>query len=121
MPPTRTHDAWRSALAAAPRDDQLRLVYADWLDEQGRGEEAATERERARRWPAESFARLYRGVGFSRGWPVACRVARVARKQLEAGFISAAEAVRRLTGLSCQVPQADAVAEVAFWESCHAG
>jgi uncharacterized protein (TIGR02996 family) len=121
MPPTRTHDAWRSALAAAPHDDEMRLRYADWLDDQGRGEEAAKVREGVRRWPAASRARLLRGVGFFRNWPVARQVARVARQQIEQGLITPAQAVRRLAGLTCQVPQADAEAEVAFWESCHAG
>jgi uncharacterized protein (TIGR02996 family) len=32
--------AFLAAIRAAPADDQLRLVYADWLDEQGQGERA---------------------------------------------------------------------------------
>src|SRR5262249_44366645 len=29
------HDAWTRRLAAAPGDDELRLVYADWLEQAG--------------------------------------------------------------------------------------
>jgi uncharacterized protein (TIGR02996 family) len=35
------HDDLLRAIAQRPRDDTPRLVYADWLDEHGRGEQAA--------------------------------------------------------------------------------
>lgn len=37
-----------AALAADPDDLHTRLVYADWLEEQGQGDEA----DRQRKWPA---------------------------------------------------------------------
>lgn len=41
-------DAFLAALAANEDDTTTRLVYADWLDEQGEHEEA----DRQRKWPA---------------------------------------------------------------------
>jgi uncharacterized protein (TIGR02996 family) len=41
-------DAFLKALAAKEDDTATRLVYADWLDEQGQHEEA----DRQRKWPA---------------------------------------------------------------------
>jgi uncharacterized protein (TIGR02996 family) len=41
-------DAFLRALASSEDDTTTRLVYADWLDEQGEHEEA----DRQRRWPA---------------------------------------------------------------------
>jgi len=36
--------AFHAAIAAAPLDDAPKLVFADWLDEHGRGREAAAWR-----------------------------------------------------------------------------
>jgi uncharacterized protein (TIGR02996 family) len=50
-------EAFQSAIAAAPWDDELvRNVYADWLDEQGEHEEA----DRQRKWvAAERWLRAF--------------------------------------------------------------
>ena len=51
-------DAFLTALAANEDDTTARLVYADWLDEQGEHEEA----DRQRKWPAakEWLVRFFR-------------------------------------------------------------
>ena len=67
------HDALLAAILAAPEDDAPRLVYADWLDENGRDGEArvfrkaagrafATDRDRVR----FAFAALRRQGCFAR-------------------------------------------------------
>lgn len=43
-----TKDQWLVELAANEDDTHTRLVYADWLEEQGEAEEA----DRQRKWPA---------------------------------------------------------------------
>lgn len=50
------YDKFLEALAKNPDDTPLRLVFADWLDEQGEHEEA----DRHRKWPAAKdwFVRL---------------------------------------------------------------
>jgi len=40
-PPSATDEQFLAAIAAAPRDDDTRVVYSDWLDENGRHDEAA--------------------------------------------------------------------------------
>jgi uncharacterized protein (TIGR02996 family) len=40
-----TEEAFLKAMLAAPLDSSPRLIYADWLDEQGRQDEAAFWRQ----------------------------------------------------------------------------
>ena len=52
-------DAFLAAIKASPRDDAPRLVYADWLDEQGRHEQAEIIRvEQAHRRASLKLAEL---------------------------------------------------------------
>jgi uncharacterized protein (TIGR02996 family) len=82
------HAAFHAAVLAAPEDDFPRLIYADWLDEQGdpRGqfirlqiaahagdseaEESAQalEKEHGRTWAGRLASWAYK-IGFSRGFP----------------------------------------------------
>ncbi|MFL5328312.1 MAG: TIGR02996 domain-containing protein [Gemmataceae bacterium] len=82
------HAAFHAAILAAPDDDLPRLMYADWLDEQGdpRGQfirmqiaahtgdfEAAEsaqalEKEHGRAWAGRLASWVYK-IGFSRGFP----------------------------------------------------
>ncbi len=60
--------ALRSAMFASPQDQMPRLIYADWLDEQGRFEEG----ERVRRYAYEKLPYLRYDNGYERkidfGW-----------------------------------------------------
>jgi len=51
-----TEQQWQKLLDAEPADGQRRLEFSDWLEDQGRGAEAAVQRwlARARRWPNRS-------------------------------------------------------------------
>lgn len=106
-------DAWRSALAAAPHDDALRLRYADWLEDQGQGREAAEVREQVRRWPAASghHERVARCLSVNAGFLVA-----MWREAFERGGIARDAMVRRLSIAGLMSRPGDAESEVAFWE-----
>ena len=51
-------DAFRKRIQADPRDDLTRQVFADWLDERDRHEEAAAQRNwrESVRWMKEFVA-----------------------------------------------------------------
>lgn len=61
-------DAFLNALAVNEDDTTVRLVYADWLDEQGEHEEA----DRQRKWPAakEWLVRLCRDNNPDYAWQI---------------------------------------------------
>lgn len=44
-------DAFLAAIAADPLDDDLRAIFADWLDENGNGGTDMVEAARQRYWP----------------------------------------------------------------------
>lgn len=43
-PIVNDEDAFRQQIQATPDDDTLRAVFADWLEERGRTDEAAAQR-----------------------------------------------------------------------------
>ena len=53
---TSDGDALRRAIVARPDDDTLRLIFADWLDENGRPERAAFIRAQVWAVQAEPFS-----------------------------------------------------------------
>lgn len=70
---TATDDAFLSAIGAKPRDAAPRGIYADWLDDQGRAEEADRWRSSfkaiSQRQATESWRRAWRH-GFAKTLPL---------------------------------------------------
>jgi uncharacterized protein (TIGR02996 family) len=66
---TADEKAFLNAIAAAPDDEAPRLVYADWLDERDRGEEATRQRRflASDRWLRE-FAIKHHVYGGIEDW-----------------------------------------------------
>jgi uncharacterized protein (TIGR02996 family) len=67
--------AFLTAIAAAPDDEALRLVYADWLEENGRAERGELIRVQvALADPPEDLAEYRaRGRGRRHCWPATAR------------------------------------------------
>ncbi len=59
---TSDEQQFNDAIAANPMDQATRLIYADWLDEQGRSDEA----DRQRQWvPAVTFLAEFTGERYN--------------------------------------------------------
>jgi uncharacterized protein (TIGR02996 family) len=92
-------DALRRAIVAAPDDDIARLVYADWLDENGQPDRAAFIRaqvwaERAEPFGPEARAHVTaarRLLDANRGAWTGHLVRRVLRSEFRRGFVEHAE------------------------------
>lgn len=97
--PTSDGDGLRATIIAEPDDDIARLVYADWLDENGQPARAAFVRAQVRAAQAEPFspealayeAEAERALEGNRGAWTKALVSRVVRCEFRRGFIEHAQ------------------------------